>query len=152
MAVGSLAHRSNTLLNDKWTCLTTTGIISMSLGTLMMIWGMTSSRGNFVIASNPILIAGLLFFIFGFMLLLLILTRSCILPRVREMRGEDANENFSSRVQTYDDNPPTYSECFVIDMDMENCSVPAPSYVEYTMNDLPSYQEIMSMEKSHEMK
>ena len=135
----------------KPNCIATTGIIFLSLGLIMIVWGVTSTAGVVDLAESPLLIAGIVFFGSGFFTVFIVsVHQQACKGEAREVH----NNNMPSTPSTLGhdspvfeiqvDEPPSYNDCFVIDVSTTGTTFPSPELMQTLkkINDLPSYQDL----------
>lgn len=146
MTPSSYASTATEQNYNKPNCIATTGIIFLSIGIIMIVWGVTSASGNIVFERNPLLIAGVAFFGSG---CLAIVALSAI---QRMSRGRDQQVIGATRrsaMRGHDspafevDEPPNYRDCFILDATPQT-AFPSPELLQTLkgINDLPSYQDL----------
>lgn len=134
---------------SKPNCIATTGIVFLSIGIIMIVWGVTSSSGNIVFERNPLMIAGVSFFASGFVTIFALsiiqqMSRSrSQLTRHATSRSETSRDRNSSSFEVAIEEPPNYRDCFVIDASPQT-TFPSPELLRTLkgINDLPSYQDL----------
>lgn len=141
--------------NARLNCFGTAGITILFLGLVLIVWAATSTFGGQDIDQNPLLLAGISLFGFGFLLVFIIsilqqCTRSHSRPNITSTgtasRSASSPVGHDSPVFHVEvDEPPNYNQCFFVDTTASsNTTFPSPHVLEALkdISHLPTYQDL----------